>query len=198
MPRQMYVYFLRPIGRSGPVKIGCSHVPLDRLAFFMAWAPEPLEIAAVYPGDHRVEHRFHALFKEYWSHREWFRAAPEITAAIAAINAGAFDPETLPHRGVVNSHRVFTAEDRVAFSCRSRLGRLKWNSGLEEPANVAASYSKIFGTPEERDAAVALIEAYLADPIAYAKPMPYPWAKKKFAEFQKKRADKSAKKRTAA
>ena len=92
----MTVYFLRPIGMEGPVKIGCSGIAEDRLATYQPWSPFPLEIAASLPGDYRLERRFHERFKAHHTHHEWFAAAPEITACIAAINAGTFDPETLP------------------------------------------------------------------------------------------------------
>lgn len=45
-----YVYFLRPAGQDGPVKIGCSTAPQSRLEQYMSWAPFPLEIVATVPG----------------------------------------------------------------------------------------------------------------------------------------------------
>jgi hypothetical protein len=91
-----FVYFLRPVGAQGPVKIGCSSVPLDRLRNQMNWSPLPLELAASLPGGLQLEWAFHAKFLHLHTHSEWFREDPELTATIEAIKAGSFDPESLP------------------------------------------------------------------------------------------------------
>lgn len=41
-----WVYFLRPVGEEGPVKIGVSEVPENRLRTYMVWSPMILEVAA--------------------------------------------------------------------------------------------------------------------------------------------------------
>jgi hypothetical protein len=89
------VYFIRPIG-GGPVKIGVSRYPRLRLYEFMTWAPVPLEIAATINGPRSLEKRFHARFRHLHSHREWFRASPELDDVIDEINAGTFDTSALP------------------------------------------------------------------------------------------------------
>src|SRR3546814_12747101 len=38
------VYFIRPIGQAGPVKIGCSVGPNKRRPELETWSPVPLEI----------------------------------------------------------------------------------------------------------------------------------------------------------
>lgn len=91
-----YVYFIRPIGLAGPVKIGCSKDPPHRLRAYQYWSPLPLEIVALVQDAGELEPRFHALFREHHSHHEWFHAAPEITATIEAIAAGTFDFVSLP------------------------------------------------------------------------------------------------------
>lgn len=93
---QRQVYFLRPIGADGPVKIGCSVRPLARLQEQMIWSPIMLEIVASIAGSFPVEWAFHAKFLHLHSHSEWFRADPELTATIEAIRAGTFDLATLP------------------------------------------------------------------------------------------------------
>jgi hypothetical protein len=93
----VFVYFLRPIGQDGPVKIGSSVAPEVRLATYMHWSPMPLEIAATLQVAKRsVEGRFHSAFRHLHTHHEWFRADPALTAAIDAIRAGTFDISGLP------------------------------------------------------------------------------------------------------
>lgn len=101
------VYFIRPVGASGPVKIGHSTYPGARLSVYRTWSPVPLEIVAtlkVAGDDHArkrrcallVEKRFHIKYAKQRLHHEWFAASDELLSDIAAINAGTFDLETLP------------------------------------------------------------------------------------------------------
>lgn len=83
-----FVYFLRPVGKAGPVKIGCSVDPSERLTTFMPWSPFPLEIAAVVPGNLELEDNLHDCFFDLHSHREWFHESPRITDLIDKLNAG--------------------------------------------------------------------------------------------------------------
>lgn len=94
-----WVYFIRPVGSDGPIKIGVSRNPKERLHTYSTWSPVPLEFAAVIAGPPALERRFHAMFVGQHSHHEWFRPSAEMTAVIDEINAGTFDTETLP-RGV--------------------------------------------------------------------------------------------------
>mgnify|MGYP000023420825 CR=1 FL=1 len=90
------VYFIKPIGMDGPVKIGCSCSPTGRRDTLQSWSPLPLEIIAEISGDFLLERRFHTAFLA--SHRgfEWFDISPALVTTIAAINAGTFDTDTLP------------------------------------------------------------------------------------------------------
>lgn len=98
------VYFIKPIGMDGPIKVGCSGLPVKRREALQSWCPFPLEILAEVIGDNQIERRFHA---KYWdSHRghEWFDPTPEITSDIDAINdetfsvAGLPEPRQLPRK----------------------------------------------------------------------------------------------------
>ena len=90
------VYFIKPIGMAGPVKIGGSCHPDKRVGSLADWSPFPLEVIATIEGDYVTERRFHALFEAFHYHREWFHGHADIFAAVAQINAGAFDAATLP------------------------------------------------------------------------------------------------------
>ena len=84
------VYFIKPIGMEGPIKIGCSFSPTARRETLETWSPFALEIVAEIEGEFRLERQFHALFSDSHQRREWFTATP-------AINAGTFDKTTLPN-----------------------------------------------------------------------------------------------------
>lgn len=90
------VYFIKPTGLIGPVKIGCSQSPQKRREALETWAPFALEIVAEIEGDFGIEHRFHSLFADSHIRREWFNWTPELGNAILAIAAGTFDLATLP------------------------------------------------------------------------------------------------------
>lgn len=93
------VYFLRPVGAEGPIKIGCSHDPVKRLQKYMSWSPVGLEIAATIAGGVQLEWRFHALLRRSHSHQEWFHPTPEVLAVMDAVRRGAFDISSLPENG---------------------------------------------------------------------------------------------------
>lgn len=102
------VYFMRPVGAAGPVKVGFSHQPAARLATYQAWSPVPLEIIAtleVKDTSNRlrgrsqvqmVERRFHERYLPWHLHHEWFQHNPLMAADIAAIEGGVFDLSVLP------------------------------------------------------------------------------------------------------
>lgn len=83
-----HVYFLRPVGQQGPVKIGYSKYPPSRLLMYLTWSPVELEIAATTPGDIYVEQKLHSIFADQHSHLEWFHASKRLTALIAGVAAG--------------------------------------------------------------------------------------------------------------
>lgn len=84
-----YVYFIRPVGMDGPVKIGCSWDPEGRLATLGTWSPLPLEIALKIEGDFNTEKHLHNHFAADHSHHEWFRASAELLRVMASLKAGA-------------------------------------------------------------------------------------------------------------
>jgi hypothetical protein len=91
-----YVYFVRQISGEGPVKIGHTSLLEARLFALQTYAPYPLEIAAHLPGGSPLERRFHNLFRDQHSHREWFHPSSELDRIIALIRDGKFDISTLP------------------------------------------------------------------------------------------------------
>lgn len=92
----MIVYFIKPVGMDGPIKIGTSQSPDGRLSTLQTWSPFALEMVACIEGEGNIEGRFHAAFKKHHQRREWFTPADEIKQAIRDINAGRFDLSSLP------------------------------------------------------------------------------------------------------
>lgn len=88
MSSDPFVYFIRPVGMEGPVKIGYSAKPQKRLMELSVWSPFPLEIAAIVPGNSFLEHALHQKFSAQHSHREWFSPSEELTNLIAALSSG--------------------------------------------------------------------------------------------------------------
>lgn len=82
------MYFLRPIGMQGPIKIGKSQHPRARLASYSNWSPFPLELIVEIPGGLSLEKQIHDCFADAHSHREWFHATPRLLKFIADIAAG--------------------------------------------------------------------------------------------------------------
>lgn len=86
--REEYVYFIRPIGMLGPVKIGCSYLPTARLQMMSRWSPYPLEIVATIPGGPLLERNIHECLADAYSHREWFLPTPAVLALVDGLIAG--------------------------------------------------------------------------------------------------------------
>lgn len=83
-----FVYFIKPVGMDGPIKIGCSWKPVDRLQSLACWSPYPLEIAATVDGGFSLEWNIQNCFADSHSHHEWFHATPRLLAAVEALKAG--------------------------------------------------------------------------------------------------------------
>ena len=83
-----FVYFIKPIGMPGPIKIGYSKQSESRLAGLLVSSPLPLEIIAKIPGTTTVERTLHACFADTHSHCEWFRPSARLVAAVDAIRRG--------------------------------------------------------------------------------------------------------------
>lgn len=95
------VYFLRPVGERGPIKIGMSVLPRARLRAHQIWSPVLLEIAAMVPAHHNAENWLHRHFLADWIHGEWFKWSERLQEAIDCATAnGALpdwvDPPTNP------------------------------------------------------------------------------------------------------
>lgn len=83
-----FIYFVKPVGMQGPIKIGVSWKPIDRLENLMLWSPFPLEIVLSFDGDCALEKNIHDCFADCHSHKEWFHPSERLITAIDRIKSG--------------------------------------------------------------------------------------------------------------
>lgn len=88
LPKPTYIYFMRPLGCDGPIKIGISNRPLVRLDALARWSPEPLELITTIPGNFSLESNIHDCFADLHSHHEWFHASPALIEFVRKVASG--------------------------------------------------------------------------------------------------------------
>lgn len=116
------VYFLKPIGMAGPIKIGCSNWPENRLKAVDIWSPFPLELLASAPGMNREEGRLHWRFRETRSHGEWFFASPDLLRLIDHVRLnGTLPPLEAEPRKWTDRKPVGPNRNRAASNAKRRL-----------------------------------------------------------------------------
>lgn len=202
MSKPKFVYFIRPIGMDGPIKIGVSDEPETRLSTFSPWSPYPLELIGMVPGDHRDEQFMHRAFADVHSHREWFHSSPLLRSTIkAVIDAGSVDAarQHLKPKGTVRKsvrivrkpeHQRFLDLQAQVAATQSKLRQtLGENGAFGIPDDVskivrrwnAQVYRGSGFTPTEQE--TSRVGEYLADPVAHSvipewkKKMLIPWKK---------------------
>lgn len=185
-----FVYFLRPVGLLGPIKVGCSEEPKRRLEDMLTWSPLKLEIIATTPGTLKDESFLHRCFAASHSHREWFNPSPEIQIALLTISNGGGMPElrtVLSERGSIRAKRRPYDENtrrRISYGHRIRHAERKLRDKQEAwhaPDDVMKIMNRwdwrrdwvdgqwkkieaILPTAEQ----LARIDEYLADPAAHS------------------------------
>lgn len=188
-----FVYFIKPKGRKGPIKIGCSNVPTERLLALSTWSPYPLEIIGTVPGGFPDESYLHSCFAEHHSHREWFRPNAQLVAAIEVVlSAGSVDAlrSSFSPTGSIrparrrewspSKKRLRSYESRVRWASK-RLRAKDENGAWSEPDSITEIFYKWSGgrrwngkayvtvAPIEPTAEdIKLIEDYLADPERFS------------------------------
>lgn len=135
----LWVYFVKPIGMPGPIKIGCSAMPRHRLSQLNSWAAFPLEIICRIPGDYDAERRFHARLQADWSHSEWFHPTPDVLAVVESAKLGVI-PDTSP--------KILRKRDEAVM--KSRGERIGWRHRLEAAKRHAFGFAGWYARfPEE-------------------------------------------------
>lgn len=121
------VYFIKPIGMDGPVKVGCSKNADLRRANLAAWCPINLELLATTPGDIELEGRIHHYLIDDHERQEWFRHSRRLRALIASVKDGTFNPDDLPVN-VGPIRHVAAARDRdTALVLEYRALHTRWS-----------------------------------------------------------------------
>lgn len=156
-----FVYFLRPIGQAGPIKIGHSMVPWERLRSYLNWSPIPLELVAMTPGGDELEHRLHAAFTHLHSHGEWFKAGPELTSVIETVLTGQFDATGLPAARRLHKRSPRSRESIESSQAKRDVGMLR-DFGIVIPREVSAASNTYFSDPVERSKRWAIIRSFVA------------------------------------
>jgi hypothetical protein len=170
------VYFIKPVGMDGPVKIGCSSSPIRRRDALATWSPFALEIIAQIEGGFKLEQRFHAKFRDQHERHEWFSWSPELAETIASVQAGSFDIDTLPEPRPLPSSagnrkgRKWTDAEKDRVKRRNKHRRILRDTGLvlewphsDERENQFFADPHRFGiTPEERNKQWKIRSAKLA------------------------------------
>lgn len=132
----MTVYFIKPIGMDGPIKIGHSFSPDRRRETLALWSPFPLEIVAEYDGTPATERQFHTLFVGQHVHHEWFTPTPALVAVIASINDGSFDPAILPRPALLPRKKkdtsYITPEWRAKHAVQVKAGHARARTRREK------------------------------------------------------------------
>lgn len=93
------VYFLKPIGMDGPIKIGCSGTPERRLKSLDIWSPFPLELLCSAPGENDSERAAHWHCRDARLHGEWFTASATVLDLVKHVRENGVLPplEASPH-----------------------------------------------------------------------------------------------------
>lgn len=181
------IYFVRPVGMDGPVKIGCSKEPLRRALQLSIWCPFKLEVVHSMPGTLADERALHRHFSADLLHNEWFKPSDRLCALIGKLVAGAalvdLIVKALAAIGSAKPKRSTSRRRYASYGARIRntekkLRKLGENTAWWAPRDAAAIMSAwgrsapdVFPT----DAEIGRLDEYLADPGAHSE-IP-PWVK---------------------
>lgn len=180
-----HVYFAKPVGMDGPIKIGCSTLPHSRLMQLATWSPFPLEIIGFVPGTFADETFIHQCFADLHTRHEWFMSSPALRETIQAIlDGGSIDSarsilkskgkirNTLGKKRSDESRRRQSYNFRIIWACK----RLHIETEHERvyfsaPKDVCEIIERWGGNPYRgidaippTDAEIALIDEFLANP----------------------------------
>lgn len=132
------IYFIKPIGMAGPIKIGYTTNSAQRLEGLTVWSPFKLEIMHTVPGDIKLEWKVHAHFADLHSHHEWFHPGDRLVSAIKRMRAGERLEEVIDlndRRGSITGRPEWTPERRSRLSYTSRV-RWAFQRFQEESGHV--------------------------------------------------------------
>ena len=111
LPESDFIYFIQH-GDSGPVKIGLSKTPTERVNKLQTGNPRELILRHVIPGDRGVENDLHERFKAARIRGEWFGRT--YLSVILAFAAGLADEMVQAYDGSGIAPRLTRGEVRTA------------------------------------------------------------------------------------
>ena len=111
-----FVYFARRADGSGPIKIGNTSDPCERIKSLSLICESELAMLAFAPGGFTAERSVHLKFADSRLSGEWFTATPELTAFISRVA----ETGTLPLRTDERREMVF-AERYLAGDTYQRI-----------------------------------------------------------------------------
>lgn len=83
-----FVYFIKPVGQAGPIKVGHSAYPPERLGSLQTWSFVELEIISRFAGTRADEKAIHQRFADCQVRGEWFEAVEDLVSLAEGIRAG--------------------------------------------------------------------------------------------------------------
>jgi hypothetical protein len=121
------VYFIKPVGLVGPIKIGLSENPQRRIDEFRTWSPFELEIIGTIAGSWADEQFLHECLAADHSHGEWFFPSREVLRAVDEVISS----------GGIKSLRARLQPVENLRSRKNRATRLKRGVVVAEKAGIA-------------------------------------------------------------
>ncbi len=169
MPK--HVYFLRPIGEIGPVKIGCSEMPVKRLRCVEIWSPVQLELIVSVPGDCREESILHQMFGDQRRHGEWFDYSDQLGSVIDfAVKTGKLPPLDYSLRPHIQKRSNSRARSKMVRRADPRVTAAKCTL-TQRIRNAEARVFTVWGIGEMRSARIQEIwQSYQG----FTSPLPSP------------------------
>lgn len=82
VPEEMYLYFIRCRDR---IKIGRSNDPARRMQELSVYAPDPLELIAIFPNCGHYQNELHQTLKNINTNGEWFEDTKETRKAMQYV-----------------------------------------------------------------------------------------------------------------
>lgn len=177
------IYFIKPVGMDGPIKIGYSKKPEIRLLALSSWSPFTLEIIGTTPGGSQDENFLHRRFADLHTHREWFRSSPLLREVIARILAGEEIRKAcvaIPIAGSIRNQkkRRPTPERQLFINYGAKIRAAVPRSGQKGCYYAHPSITEIMenwrGDYASRKPVepgieqIALLDAFLADPLKHS------------------------------
>lgn len=185
MSKPKKVYFIKPVGMDGPIKIGCSDRPASRLITLSAWSPFELEIIGSVSGSFSDEGKLHRRFSDLHTRKEWFMSSPLLRQTIERILAGTSISDAcrdlVEKKPIKGQKRPAKTEDRklfINYGARIRksvCGLMGKKGNFRSPSDVqqimhnwrcdrGVGHLPVIPTPEQ----FARLEEFLSDPKKHA------------------------------